>query len=233
MRSITDQRYSDIEFEEQEYISESESQTVRELQDQIERLERDLDDCQSQIFDLHEDEQVSEATIKKEYEALAFKIGRLIDNIFEEERADFGATLRSRLEDQGARRQLKYIGLHLNSHGLERISRIGTCNILVISLLIWNHLSRTTFDRDYPIGLSRSHWRTIHEAEQMMRGGSGMTSCKFNQSMMQQGLMICSKIPSKLPNGNPRHYLLLVIRKVSRNIKRRNPNRSAVTSIIH
>ena len=161
-----------------DHASESESQVIQRLQDEVYNLQDQLEDCRTSIFDLlHEDEQISEATMRKNFRELTDSIDNWTERLLDEERTDFRNVFRSRLGDQAARKQLDRVGLDLPSHDLDQIGRISPCCLFVATLLIWNGLYADIFSKPLPIGLSNAHRKTISEVEHIMgKEGLGKNS---------------------------------------------------------
>ena len=157
----------------------SDAYYIQQLEGEVESLHSELEDCKTSLFSLlHEDPQVTEAAIKKSFEEIAYSIEIWIDRVFKDEDKEFRTTLQSRLENQAAKKQLLQSGLSISDRDLDQLFRVSTCNLLIVSLLIWDHLRRDVFQKAFPIGLSKSHVETIADVEDIMKGNEFWSSSK-------------------------------------------------------
>lgn len=136
------------------------SLSVLEIQNRS--LKEDLDACKLQLFELlHESDQVSDATIKKEFEAICDSIENWVDEVYQNR--DFSERFNSIWQNDPEK--LIALGLApprkgpgMDTEGLQWMDWLGrqdTCNYIVISCVIWQFMKPGIFDEPFPIGITK------------------------------------------------------------------------------
>jgi hypothetical protein len=132
------------------------------------RLRECLDECKSQLFELLHEDKVSDATIKDDYLRICESIESWIDNVSYSEEGDFNTRFSEILQEEPNERGGKLAGLDLyqplqdrdktrsSYWWLERLGSQNSCNIVVLSVVIWHYLYTKIFRECFPIG-TRTH----------------------------------------------------------------------------
>ena len=141
---------------------------LQDLAEENERLKLAVDKYTSQLSKLSgQDNSVMDLDIKTMYEEICNEIGKWIEDVETDEAKDFRQLFRAKLNE--GEKGLELAGLvpvqghetgrtwgtgRLSYEQMRWLSDCETCNLVVISLVIWQCLESTIFDEYFPIGTS-------------------------------------------------------------------------------
>jgi hypothetical protein len=138
-----------------------ETVSLETLKEENTRLKVDLEDCKIRLFELlYEDNQISDGTIRKEFEAICEFIDKWIDEVFKE--SDFTGRFSFILKKEPE--NLARFGLYPVADsekesegvlGMTWLGRKDTCSNIVLSLVIWRFLENHIFNEPFPIGTTK------------------------------------------------------------------------------
>jgi len=132
-------------------------QTLEEYRTAFNKVKSQLIELQS------ETDQITDSTIKKQYEQLCDGIGRWIDDVDQDERRHFFKDQFSNILKKSPQ-EFSRLGLDqkdVTSGGkqwMDWLGKFDTCNSVIISLEIWRYLKDNIFDekdRSYPLGIGK------------------------------------------------------------------------------
>jgi hypothetical protein len=193
--------------------------TLEMMEVENKRLRVDLDECKKRLFELlYEDDQVSDATIKEEYEHICESIENWIDEVFKED--DFRNKFRSILKVEPKEQKLTSLGLfqvaqdsdgypmyEMESAEFQWMTWLGskdTCNYIVISLVIWRYLESRIFNELFPIGTIYDQ-RLLFKEILELKNDEQDEGVYFDLIMLRDIPLIINRQaqPSELANGDP------------------------------
>jgi hypothetical protein len=179
---------------------------LQNLAEENERLKLAVDKYTSQLSKLlGQDNPVTDLDIKKIYEEICNEIGKWIEDVEPDETKDFRERFLVKLK-KGEKdlestglvpvpfQQDREVGLtwgkgNFSYNWMVWLSYYGTCNFVVISLVIWRYLESKLFNEYFPIGIQDDGRRQEAFFDKiltaMKAGGQGEGSCVHRRPRTQ------------------------------------------------
>lgn len=168
-------------------MSDSESPAdipAQSLGEENARLKADLEECKIRLFELlYEDNQVSDGSIRKEYDDICESIEKWIDEVFKE--CDF--TRRFNVVLKREPHKLAKLGIDPEiqdseleddgAPGMAWLSRQETCNHIVLSLAIWDILENYIFCKQFPVGTTKDQTVLFEDILNVKNKGQDEGAC--------------------------------------------------------
>lgn len=145
------------------------------------RLREYLDECKSELFELlHEENNVSDATIKDEYLRICESIESWIGSVSYSEEEDFNTRFSEILQEERKELGGELADLDLyqplqdrdnpyetrsSYWWMEQLGSQNSCNCVVLSVVIWHYLDTKIFREYFPIGTTKDEHLHVGSAK--------------------------------------------------------------------
>ena len=182
--------------------------------EQYDFLKEALNESKKQPAELlHEDNKVSDATIKANYLNLCESIETWISRVSHSEETDFNARFRSRLTDLDFPRD-RWIDL---------LSTQNNCHLIILSNVIWLYLIANIFDEAFPIGTAKD--RNLEDSSILSTPGHSMLFEDIMDVMEEKYQNLGERSPRIMSYRHTTKNVPTRLVPSNQQIEIRNPNR--------